>query len=207
MTQANTQRLNLRPAPRTQHLVSLKAVVPLWVLLKKMWCLRAINNIERTVSVASFYMDETEIANIHRLEYLFYLPKKTRSNKAWRSNPQRQRLPRGKLAFNDPAWNIICATQASATSQLWVLGLRKPINMQSGAQQLQTWLSSKNNGKSSSTPPSALPCLRLKTWPCRTTDSQQRLSGNMPPSARWNTVVGRNANTPTPLSLGWPRAA
>ena len=33
------------------------------------------DNIERTVSVASFYMDETEIANIHWLEYLFYLGK------------------------------------------------------------------------------------------------------------------------------------
>ena len=31
------------------------------------------DNIERTVSVASFYMDETEIANIHWLEYLLYL--------------------------------------------------------------------------------------------------------------------------------------
>ncbi|HNP94407.1 MAG TPA: SUMF1/EgtB/PvdO family nonheme iron enzyme, partial [Cyclobacteriaceae bacterium] len=33
------------------------------------------DNIERTVSVASFYMDETEIANIHWLEYLHYLAK------------------------------------------------------------------------------------------------------------------------------------
>ena len=31
------------------------------------------DNLERTVSVASFYMDETEIANIHWLEYLHYL--------------------------------------------------------------------------------------------------------------------------------------
>src|SRR6187551_2746351 len=31
------------------------------------------DNIERTVSVASFYMDETEIANIHWLEYLYFL--------------------------------------------------------------------------------------------------------------------------------------
>ena len=33
------------------------------------------DNIERTVSVASFYMDETEIANIHWLEYMHYLAK------------------------------------------------------------------------------------------------------------------------------------
>lgn len=30
------------------------------------------DNIERTVTVASFYMDETEVANIHWLEYMFY---------------------------------------------------------------------------------------------------------------------------------------
>ncbi|MEM6299681.1 MAG: SUMF1/EgtB/PvdO family nonheme iron enzyme, partial [Bacteroidota bacterium] len=33
------------------------------------------DNIERTVTIASFYMDETEIANIHWLEYLHYLEK------------------------------------------------------------------------------------------------------------------------------------
>jgi sulfatase modifying factor 1 len=33
------------------------------------------NNLRRKVSVESFYMDETEIANIHWLEYLFYLEK------------------------------------------------------------------------------------------------------------------------------------
>lgn len=31
------------------------------------------DNIERTVTVASFYMDETEVANIHWLEYLYYV--------------------------------------------------------------------------------------------------------------------------------------
>lgn len=31
------------------------------------------NNLERTVTVASFYMDETEVANIHWLEYLHYI--------------------------------------------------------------------------------------------------------------------------------------
>lgn len=31
------------------------------------------DNIERAVTVASFYMDETEVANIHWLEYLYYI--------------------------------------------------------------------------------------------------------------------------------------
>jgi len=31
------------------------------------------DNLERNCSVASFYMDETEIANIHWLEYLYHL--------------------------------------------------------------------------------------------------------------------------------------
>ncbi len=31
------------------------------------------DNVERTVTVASFYMDETEVANIHWLEYLYYI--------------------------------------------------------------------------------------------------------------------------------------
>ena len=34
--------------------------------------LGAMDNIERTVTVNSFYMDETEVANIHWLEYLHY---------------------------------------------------------------------------------------------------------------------------------------
>jgi sulfatase modifying factor 1 len=33
------------------------------------------NNLRRKVSVESFYMDETEVANIHWLEYLFYVQK------------------------------------------------------------------------------------------------------------------------------------
>ena len=31
------------------------------------------DNVERTVTVQSFYLDQTEIANIHWLEYLFYI--------------------------------------------------------------------------------------------------------------------------------------
>jgi sulfatase modifying factor 1 len=59
------------------------------------------DNVERTVTVASFYMDETEVANIHWLEYLHYLsvdsPKTTYEHAlpdttVWNS----------QLAFNDP---------------------------------------------------------------------------------------------------------
>ncbi len=35
--------------------------------------LYAMDNIERSVTVQSFYMDETEVANIHWLEYLFHV--------------------------------------------------------------------------------------------------------------------------------------
>jgi len=35
--------------------------------------LGARDNIERTVTVSSFYMDETEVANVHWLEYLHYV--------------------------------------------------------------------------------------------------------------------------------------
>ncbi len=61
------------------------------------------DNIERTVSVASYYMDETEIANIHWLEYLFYLQDSVQTN----PDIYRDALPDttvwvGKLAFNDP---------------------------------------------------------------------------------------------------------
>src|ERR1041384_2398071 len=31
------------------------------------------NNIQRTVSVSSFYMDETEVANVHYREYVYWL--------------------------------------------------------------------------------------------------------------------------------------
>lgn len=61
------------------------------------------DNIERTVSVASFYMDETEIANIHWLEYLHYL----QDSNSIDPNIYQSALPdttvwEGKLAYNDP---------------------------------------------------------------------------------------------------------
>lgn len=64
------------------------------------------DNIERTVSVASFYMDETEIANIHWLEYLFHLQKDS-VGVSMDDSIYIKALPdttvwEGKLAFNDP---------------------------------------------------------------------------------------------------------
>lgn len=63
------------------------------------------DNIERTVSVATFYMDETEIANIHWLEYLYYL--QTDSTKVDGGKAYSLALPdttvwTSNLAFNDP---------------------------------------------------------------------------------------------------------
>ncbi|MCE2734348.1 MAG: gliding motility lipoprotein GldJ [Cyclobacteriaceae bacterium] len=59
------------------------------------------DNIERTVSVASFYMDETEIANIHWLEYLHNLAKDSTQEAYQRALPDTT-VWRSKLAFNDP---------------------------------------------------------------------------------------------------------
>ncbi|MDH5397245.1 MAG: gliding motility lipoprotein GldJ [Cyclobacteriaceae bacterium] len=65
--------------------------------------LKTRDNIERTVSVASFYMDETEIANIHWLEYLHYL----QDSNSIDPNIYQSALPdttvwEEKLAYNDP---------------------------------------------------------------------------------------------------------
>ncbi len=59
------------------------------------------DNIERTVTVASFYMDETEIANIHWLEYMHYV-KKDSSEEFFLSTIPDTTVWAGKLAFNDP---------------------------------------------------------------------------------------------------------
>src|SRR6187402_1629822 len=59
------------------------------------------DNIERTVSVASFYMDETEIANIHWLEYMHYLAKDSTQEVYAAALPDTM-VWVGKLAFNDP---------------------------------------------------------------------------------------------------------
>ena len=59
------------------------------------------DNIERTVSVASFYMDETEIANIHWLEYMHYMVKDS-SQEVYQATLPDTLVWVGKLAFNDP---------------------------------------------------------------------------------------------------------
>jgi gliding motility-associated lipoprotein GldJ len=63
----------------------------------------ARDNVERTVTIQSFFMDETEIANIHWLEYLFYL----RQDSGHNPDLYTQALPDTnvwvkELAFNDP---------------------------------------------------------------------------------------------------------
>jgi sulfatase modifying factor 1 len=63
------------------------------------------DNVERTVSVASFYMDETEIANIHWLEYLYFLSvdsTKIDGGKAYAAALPDTMVWRSNLAFNDP---------------------------------------------------------------------------------------------------------
>jgi gliding motility-associated lipoprotein GldJ len=63
------------------------------------------DNVERTVSVASFYMDETEIANIHWLEYLYFLSvdsTKIDGGKAYSKALPDTMVWRSNLAFNDP---------------------------------------------------------------------------------------------------------
>lgn len=59
------------------------------------------DNIERTVTVASFYMDETEVANIHWLEYLHYLNIDSPKTTYERALPDTT-VWVSELAFNDP---------------------------------------------------------------------------------------------------------
>ena len=59
------------------------------------------DNIERTVSVQSFYMDETEIANVHYLEYLHAIQKDSTQDFYESALPDTT-VWRNDLAFNDP---------------------------------------------------------------------------------------------------------
>ncbi|KAA9340019.1 gliding motility lipoprotein GldJ [Adhaeribacter soli] len=59
------------------------------------------DNLERTVTVASFYMDEAEVANIHWLEYLFYI-KKDSSEEFYKSALPDTTVWARQLSFNDP---------------------------------------------------------------------------------------------------------
>lgn len=59
------------------------------------------DNIERAVTVASFYMDETEVANIHWLEYEYYI-KLDSDEVYWKNNLPDTTVWARDLAFNDP---------------------------------------------------------------------------------------------------------
>lgn len=59
------------------------------------------DNMERTVTVASFYMDMTEVANIHWLEYLFFVSKDSAAEYAVSQLPDTT-VWASQLAFNDP---------------------------------------------------------------------------------------------------------
>ncbi|MBC5774589.1 gliding motility lipoprotein GldJ [Pontibacter sp. KCTC 32443] len=59
------------------------------------------DNIERTVTVASFYMDETEVANIHWLEYLHYIKQDSVPEVYQAALPDTTVWSR-QLSFNDP---------------------------------------------------------------------------------------------------------
>lgn len=64
----------------------------------------AHDNLERAVTVASFYMDETEVANIHWLEYEYYI-KQDSDEYYWRNNMPDTSVWAKDLAFNDPYVN------------------------------------------------------------------------------------------------------
>ena len=59
------------------------------------------DNIERTVTVASFYMDETEVANIHWLEFEFHI-RRDSDELYWRNNLPDTTVWSKELAYNDP---------------------------------------------------------------------------------------------------------
>jgi len=62
------------------------------------------DNLERAVTVASFYMDETEVANIHWLEYEYYI-KQDSDEYYWKNNLPDNSVWAKELAFNDPYVN------------------------------------------------------------------------------------------------------
>ncbi|XZF12585.1 SUMF1/EgtB/PvdO family nonheme iron enzyme [Chitinophagaceae bacterium MMS25-I14] len=65
------------------------------------------NNIPRTVSVSSFYMDETEVANVHYREYLYWLKRNYGGDYPdviTKAEPD-QTVWRKALAYNEPQVN------------------------------------------------------------------------------------------------------
>lgn len=62
--------------------------------------LNARDNFERTVTVQSFYMDETEIANVHYLEYLYAIQKDS-TEEVYQAALPDSTVWAERLAFND----------------------------------------------------------------------------------------------------------
>lgn len=61
------------------------------------------NNVKRTISVPSFYMDETEVSNFHYLEYLYWLLRVHVSNPQIYTGALPDTLVwRNKLSYNEP---------------------------------------------------------------------------------------------------------
>ncbi len=63
--------------------------------------IHARDNIERAVTVASFYMDETEVANIHWLEYEYFI-RADSDELYWKNNLPDTTVWAKDLAYNDP---------------------------------------------------------------------------------------------------------
>ncbi|MFN8437726.1 MAG: gliding motility lipoprotein GldJ [Cytophagales bacterium] len=59
------------------------------------------DNLERTVTVASFYMDMTEVANVHWLEYMFHIQKDS-SEDVYKKVIPDTTVWASELAYNDP---------------------------------------------------------------------------------------------------------
>ncbi|MES2389947.1 MAG: gliding motility lipoprotein GldJ [Bacteroidota bacterium] len=65
--------------------------------------MHTFDNVERTVTIQSFYMDETEVANIHWLEYIHYLGVDSAQNPQLKASAMPDTNVWVKqLAFNDP---------------------------------------------------------------------------------------------------------
>ena len=66
------------------------------------------DNMERTVTIASFYMDEAEVANIHWLEYLHFVRKDSAEEFYQSALPDTTVWAR-ELSFNDPYVDLLLA--------------------------------------------------------------------------------------------------
>jgi formylglycine-generating enzyme len=64
--------------------------------------MRDWNNIPRRVTVASFYMDETEVANVHYREYLFWLNRVFQDTAITNKALPDTLVWRSELAYNEP---------------------------------------------------------------------------------------------------------